>query len=84
MSTSVNSKTPQDPDAPRLPPRPVYRPTVDPAATAAFSRPGDVSGSFAPAASRSAPTPNIVSRRPDPVLAEAFGRPADAVDSLQR
>nr|WP_296778006.1 trypsin-like peptidase domain-containing protein [Rhodococcus sp. (in: high G+C Gram-positive bacteria)] len=78
MSTSTDS------DAPRLPPRPVYRPAVDPAAAAAFGRPADVDGSFTPADKRVVPSPRITSRAPDPVLAEAFGRPDDAPDSLQR
>ncbi|MGB2948816.1 MAG: trypsin-like peptidase domain-containing protein [Rhodococcus sp. (in: high G+C Gram-positive bacteria)] len=76
--------TTTDPDAPRLPPRPVFRPAVDPASAAAFGRPSDVEGSFTPVGARRTPSPNITSRAPDPVLAEAFGRPADAVDSLQR
>ena len=33
---------------------------------------------------RSTPSPAISSRAPDPVLAEAFGRPADSDESLQR
>lgn len=78
MSTST------DPEAPRLPPRPVYRPDVDPASAAAFGRPSDVDGSFSPAAKRAEPSPGIASRVPDPVLAEAFGRPSDATESLQR
>lgn len=41
-------------------------------------------GSFSPAAKRAEPSPSIASRVPDPVLAEAFGRPSDAVESLQR
>ncbi|MGB6051467.1 MAG: serine protease, partial [Rhodococcus sp. (in: high G+C Gram-positive bacteria)] len=76
--------TTTDPDARRLPPRPVFRPAVDPASAAAFGRPSDVEGSFTPVGARRTPSPNITSRAPDPVLAEAFGRPADAVDSLQR
>ena len=76
--------TTTDPDAPRLPPRPLYRPAVDPASAAAFGRPSDVEGSFTPPAGRSVPSPKITSRSPDPVLAEAFGRPDDAEESLQR
>ena len=41
-------------------------------------------GSFSPAAKRAEPSPGIASRVPDPVLAEAFGRPSDATESLQR
>jgi S1-C subfamily serine protease len=43
-----------------------------------------VDGSFSPAAKRAEPSPGIASRVPDPVLAEAFGRPSDAAESLQR
>ncbi|OZF49584.1 serine protease [Rhodococcus sp. 14-2470-1b] len=84
VSTNTDRSTDTDPEAPRLPPRPVYRPEVDPAATAAFGRPSDVEGSFTPAARRGEPSPRITSRAPDPVLAEAFGRPTDAQESLQR
>lgn len=62
----------------------MYRPAVDAASAAAFGRPADVDGSFTPADKRVVPSPRIASRAPDPVLAEAFGRPDDAPDSLQR
>ncbi|KAA0022784.1 trypsin-like serine protease [Antrihabitans cavernicola] len=65
-------------------PRPVYRPDVDPGATRAFSRPDDVDGAFSPAARRSDSTPELSVRPPDPILAEAFGRPAGESDSIQR
>lgn len=84
VSTSTDPGTSSDSEAPRLPPRPVYRPEVDPASAAAFGRPSDVEGSFTPKEKRSEPSPRITSRAPDPVLAEAFGRPSDATDSLQR
>ncbi|WP_290367887.1 S1C family serine protease [Antrihabitans cavernicola] len=71
-------------DAPVLGPRPVYRPDVDPGATRAFSRPDDVDGAFSPAARRSDSTPELSVRPPDPILAEAFGRPAGESDSIQR
>jgi S1-C subfamily serine protease len=73
----------QDSAPPRLAPRPLYRPTVDPAAAAAFGRPDGVDSSFAPGADRTA-DPKVAVRRPDPVLAEAFGRPAGETDSIQR
>ncbi|ORI21693.1 serine protease [Rhodococcus sp. 1168] len=73
-----------DPEAPRLPPRPLYRPEVDPASAAAFGRPEGHDGSFTPPSRRAEPSPRITVRTPDPVLAEAFGRPADADESLQR
>ncbi|WP_089246548.1 S1C family serine protease [Rhodococcoides kyotonense] len=80
----TDSSTHTDPEAPRLPPRPVHRPEVDGASAAAFGRPRDVSGSFMPLARRAEPSPHMSVRTPDPVLAEAFGRPDDATSSLQR
>ncbi|MFD4179544.1 trypsin-like peptidase domain-containing protein [Rhodococcus sp. NPDC058514] len=73
----------RDTAPPRLTPRPLYRPTVDPAAAAAFGRPDGVDSSFAPGAGRGA-DPKVAVRSPDPVLAEAFGRPAGETDSIQR
>ncbi|WP_308124079.1 serine protease HtrA [Mycolicibacterium xanthum] len=69
----------------RLEPRPVSRPPVDPAAQRTFGRPSGVDGSFLGAdqhrdQGRYAPK----DLAPDPVLAEAFGRPAASGDSLQR
>ena len=69
----------------RLEPRPVSRPPVDPAAQRAFGRPNGVEGSFLDAAKhrdQGEYTPR--DQAPDPVLAEAFGRPHAGVDSLQR
>ncbi|BBZ29858.1 trypsin [Mycolicibacterium madagascariense] len=66
-------------------PRPVSRPPVDPAQTRAFGRPDGVTGSFLNAAEHQDQgeyTPR--DQAPDPVLADAFGRPASASDSLQR
>nr|WP_245819749.1 trypsin-like peptidase domain-containing protein [Rhodococcus yunnanensis] len=80
----TDSRTHTDPEAPRLPPRPVHRPAVDSASAEAFGRPRDVRGSFTPSADRATPSPKLGVRIPDPVLAEAFGRPADAPSSLQR
>ncbi|WP_181319463.1 trypsin-like peptidase domain-containing protein [Rhodococcus sp. OK519] len=74
-------------EGPRLAPRPVYRPDVDPAAADAFGRPVDVAGSFASnsVSSPEAAGPSTIRvARPDPVLAEAFGRPAGEADSIQR
>lgn len=49
-----------------------------------FGRPDGVTGSFdsTPTSSNSNPQPTVAA--PDPVLAEAFGRPDAAADSLQR
>lgn len=70
---------------PRLAPRPVSRPPVDPASQRAFGRPAGVAGSFLGAdkhIDQGEYTPK--SLNPDPVLAEAFGRPYAGGDSLQR
>ncbi|MBJ8343612.1 S1C family serine protease [Antrihabitans sp. YC2-6] len=72
------------PDAPVLGPRPVYRPEIDQSFTRAFGRPSGVEGSFSPAARRVADSPELNVRPPDPILAEAFGRPPGATESLQR
>src|SRR3954470_8259639 len=69
----------------RLEPRPVSRPPVDPAARRAFGRPDGVDGSFVGLdryRNQSEYTPK--DKAPDPVLAEAFGRPYAGGDSLQR
>jgi S1-C subfamily serine protease len=69
----------------RLAPRPVSRPPVDPAAQRTFGRPPGVDGSFLGAdkhRDQGEYTPK--DQAPDPVLAEAFGRPYSGVDSLQR
>ena|GEM_PF-155568 len=71
-------------DAPRLDPRPVYRPAVDDAAARVFGRPSGTDGSFA-GGRGSTPDPRIGHAPPtDPVLAEAYGRPDDTADTLQR
>ena len=69
----------------RLEPRPVSRPPVDPASHRAFGRPDGVNGSFVGLdryrdQGEYAPK----DQAPDPVLAEAFGRPYTGGDSLQR
>ncbi|ELB86904.1 serine protease, partial [Rhodococcus wratislaviensis IFP 2016] len=71
-------------DAPRLDPRPVYRPQIDAASSRAFGRPGGVTGSFAPSDARRESEPPVKVGAPDPVLAEAFGRPDGEVDTIQR
>ncbi|QKT10789.1 S1C family serine protease [Rhodococcus sp. W8901] len=72
-------------DGPRLAPRPVYRPDVDPTAQHAFGRPAGVSGSFVPEAEhRATGAPTLRLGAPDAVMAEAFGRPAGEPHSLQR
>ncbi|MGE2836365.1 serine protease HtrA [Mycobacterium sp. SMC-4] len=69
----------------RLEPRPVSRPPVDRASKRAFGRPPGVRGSFLGAdkhRDQGEYTPK--DQAPDPVLAEAFGRPYQGGDSLQR
>ena len=69
----------------RLEPRPVSRPPVDPASRRAFGRPDGVNGSFLGLdkyRDQGEYTPK--DQAPDPVLAEAFGRPYAEGDSLQR
>lgn len=71
----------------RLAPRPVSRPPVDPAATRTFGRPRGVDGSFVaedlrPARFRDEFAPT--QKQPDPILEEAFGRPNQGAESLQR
>jgi S1-C subfamily serine protease len=74
--------------SPRLAPRPVSRPAVDPAATRTFGRPNGVDGSFIAEELRPAKFRGEVEFQPkdlpaDPVLQEAFSRPPGS-DSLQR
>jgi S1-C subfamily serine protease len=69
----------------RLAPRPVSRPPVDPVEQRAFGRPDGVDGSFLGAdkyRDQGEYTPK--DQAPDPVLAEAFGRPYPGADTLQR
>lgn len=71
----------------RLAPRPLSRPPVDPAATRTFGRPRGVDGSFVaedlrPARFRDEFAPT--QKQPDPILEEAFGRPNQGAESLQR
>jgi putative serine protease PepD len=68
---------------PRLAPRPLDRPLVDPGTATVFGRPSGVDGGFARDAARPAsPTPLAA---PAPAaLAAAFGRPVPGSGSLQR
>ena len=75
------------PSGHRLAPRPVSRPPVDPAATRTFGRPRGVDGSFVaeklrPSRFRDEFAPT--EKQPDPILEEAFGRPNQGAESLQR
>ena len=82
MTTVTNND--QSGTGPRLAPRPVSRPPVDPEATRAFGRPEGFAGSILATdeqTGRGEFTPTDLA--PDPELAEAFGR-HDGGDSLQR
>ncbi|BBZ03244.1 serine protease HtrA [Mycolicibacterium chitae] len=86
---SPNQDSAPGSSGPRLAPRPVSRPPVDDASRRAFGRPAGVSGSFVEEHLRSKKfreddefAPRDLP--PDPVLAEAFGRPFAGADSLQR
>jgi S1-C subfamily serine protease len=73
----------------RLAPRPISRPPVDAASSQAFGRPDGVQGSFVAEAVRPPKYRNQGEFTPhdepaDPVLSEAFGRPFQGVESLQR
>jgi S1-C subfamily serine protease len=73
----------------RLAPRPVSRPPVDAESRRAFGRPDGVNGSFVAGSLRPAKFRNEDEFTPhdqprDQVLAEAFGRPYQGGESLQR
>ncbi|MEV0945704.1 trypsin-like peptidase domain-containing protein [Rhodococcus sp. NPDC049939] len=69
---------------PRLDPRPVYRPQVEETSSRVFGRPSGVTGSFSPPDERRTQEPSVLIAPPDPVLAEAFGRPEGETDTIQR
>jgi S1-C subfamily serine protease len=72
-------------EPPRLGPRPLDRPDVDPSVAAVFGRPGGVEGGFAAPRNGSAPPSRTALAAPPPAaLASAFGRPDPAAPPLQR
>ena len=71
------------PGPPRLRPRPLERPDVDPGSAAVFGRPDGVAGGFADVARRRPPA-GALGPPPPAALAAAFGRPATPGDPLQR
>jgi S1-C subfamily serine protease len=85
-STSAPVPDGAEPDAgpddgrPRLGPRPIERPPVEAALSAAFGRPAGVDGAFAPRHGETVPGDGVPSgSQPEPpaeLLAKAFGRPA--------
>jgi S1-C subfamily serine protease len=73
-----------DDATPRLGPRPLDRPSVDPETAAVFARPAGVGGAFA-GSDRSAASGTTSTAAPAPAaLALAFGRPAASPSTLQR
>ncbi|MER7010944.1 trypsin-like peptidase domain-containing protein [Saccharopolyspora sp. NPDC000359] len=71
-------------EPPRLAPKPLHRPPVDPAQSSSFRRPPGVTGSFDPNR-RNLPVRGIEGTTPPAApLASAFGRPEDSTEQLQR
>jgi S1-C subfamily serine protease len=71
--------------APRLGPRPIERPAVDPSIAEVFGRPGGVDGGFAAPRNGSVPSARTTLVAPPPAaLASAFGRPDPSAPALQR
>ncbi|WP_156753842.1 S1C family serine protease [Actinokineospora pegani] len=70
----------------RIGPRPLDRPSVDPAAASVFGRPSGVAGAFSPQSAGRPALNELPTAPPAPqTLAEAFGRtPADGDVRLQR
>jgi S1-C subfamily serine protease len=71
-------------EPPRLGPRPLDRPAVDPGIAEVFGRPAGVSGGFATPAGHAPATPTSLAPPAPAALAGAFGRPEPGVESLQR
>ena len=81
-----NGAVPGNDDRPRLGPRPLVPPPVDPGAAAVFGRPTGVDGAFSPRQSQHQPTFGEVKTAPPApeALASAFGRPEGNRELLQR
>ena len=70
---------------PRLGPRPLHRPDIDPNAASVFGRPSGVDGAFSPQAAQRPTLGELKTAPPAPeALASAFGRPDGSQDLLQR
>ncbi|MGH3436152.1 MAG: trypsin-like peptidase domain-containing protein [Sciscionella sp.] len=72
---------------PVVSPRPLERPTVDPAEAALFARPQGAEGAFAPPPAQRQTAVNgalRMSAPPPEALSSAFGRPLDSDEVLQR
>ncbi len=82
---SNGSAVPGSDDRPRLAPRPLQRPAVDPGAAAVFGRPAGVSGAFSPQSAQPPAFGELRTAPPAPEsLASAFGRPEGNDELLQR
>ncbi|MGH3979742.1 MAG: S1C family serine protease [Pseudonocardiaceae bacterium] len=73
-----------DVQPPRLGPRPVQRPAVDPAEAQVFGRPAGVSGAFAEPTARRADAALPSAPPPPEALVAAFSRPPGSGEILQR
>jgi putative serine protease PepD len=73
-------------EPPRLGPRPLLAPPVEPSAAEAFGRPDGVDGAFEPASNGSGRGKDSIPRQEPPhhALASAFGRPSGGRNGLQR
>ena len=82
---SNGSAVPGSDDRPRLGPRPLVHPPVDPGAAAAFGRPSGVEGAFSPRSPQQPVLGELKTAPPPPeALASAFGRPEGNQEVLQR
>lgn len=79
----IEPTAPEKPEPPRLGPRPLDRPAVDPGTASLFGRPDGVEGGFAAPSAGLAPK-TALSAPPPAALASAFGKPAPEAASLQR
>ncbi len=80
---STNGSSSNGSGPPRLGPRPLDRPAVDPSIAATFGRPDGVGGAFEPDLTAQTFTVPRAAVAPA-ALAAAFGRPGATVDALQR
>jgi S1-C subfamily serine protease len=84
-SAASGSAVPGTDDRPRLGPRPLMHPPVDPGAASAFGRPSGVAGAFSPRVPQQNPLGELKAAPPAPEsLASAFGRPDGNTELLQR
>jgi S1-C subfamily serine protease len=79
------SAVPGNEDRPRLVPRPLHRPDVDPGSAAVFGRPSGVDGAFSPQTQQQPAFGELKTAPPAPEsLSSAFGRPDGSQELLQR